>query len=681
MSILLSGLCCFSVTSQYAVSAEVEGLRQGKNAVSQRSLFKRAVKFSSIAAALLSQESPLLGLGKVRAESDADLDTQAFSLRGQGYKKGSKSALIKGNSPSSIDSKLQVRSLAKSSKKSKKKSKSCKTAFKEDRLILPQFDSDVGLENRKNRLEKNRERFKNVKRYHKYDLASSEAFELIRGPELIPGSDAYHMALLEANDINQRIGRNLAADEKMTKLLLSGAVPTQTVDDLANMFKAFEPEVPAPLGLSNWKDDASFGDMRRTYLGQKLRGLDSELFDLDLNAEDLAAILGHDKGLAATKLYGIDLMMVKKFNAADGRNYFVPGVQAMFFVDAHDRLMPLAIKLDTGLVYTPLDQDDEWMLAKLSLSVAELTWLSAIHFTETHLINEGIRVEMLRHLDRNHPVHALLEHHFKNMFGNSLLGLNALFTKGTTLDEISGWGAEGYTKFFANESIDGADFSHTLAKEISEQSLESLPNLRRNLYMGQVNKELRRFVGDYLQHYYGCNGNKNVKNDFELQNWAKAVADEQGANIKNFPDRFDSVEDLADAVSHIIYLITIKHHTMNASQMWHGTSIPGASFALWKPLPLEKGGDVKIRDFLPPDALTILKQAVLIRHFLWKLDKEESILYSYIRADLGESAASELREYQKGLLKVQDKMIEEEESKELIYKLVVPENLPGFIWI
>ena len=92
--------------------------------------------------------------------------------------------------------------------------------------------------------------------------------------------------------------------------------------------------------------------------------------------------------------------------------------------------------------------------------------------------------------------------------------------------------------------------------------------------------------------------------------------------------------------------------------------------------------NLDLRSFHPLDENTVVSNILLNEAFFMPLKKEGSLLYSYIRAELGDASDSEIKEFQRELLDVQDKIRVRENNKEGIeYEILTPENLFHFVWI
>ena len=73
--------------------------------------------------------------------------------------------------------------------------------------------------------------------------------------------------------------------------------------------------------------------------------------------------------------------------------------------------MPLAIKTNTGadLVYTPLDEPNDWMLAKLMFNVNDMFHSQMFHLVASHDISEAVHQAALHTLSDHHPIMLVLD--------------------------------------------------------------------------------------------------------------------------------------------------------------------------------------------------------------------------------------------------------------------------------
>ena len=73
--------------------------------------------------------------------------------------------------------------------------------------------------------------------------------------------------------------------------------------------------------------------------------------------------------------------------------------------------LPLAIKTNSGadLIYTPLDEPNDWLLAKMMFNVNDMFHAQIYHLTVTHDVSEGVHQAALHTLSENHPIMVVLD--------------------------------------------------------------------------------------------------------------------------------------------------------------------------------------------------------------------------------------------------------------------------------
>ena len=86
-------------------------------------------------------------------------------------------------------------------------------------------------------------------------------------------------------------------------------------------------------------------------------------------------------------------------------------VSALFYLDDKKNLLSLGIRTNVGanLTYTPLDKDNDWLLAKMMFNVADQFHLQIYHLTATHNVGEALHEAAMRTLSDKHPIMAVLD--------------------------------------------------------------------------------------------------------------------------------------------------------------------------------------------------------------------------------------------------------------------------------
>jgi hypothetical protein len=75
-----------------------------------------------------------------------------------------------------------------------------------------------------------------------------------------------------------------------------------------------------------------------------------------------------------------------------------------------NEFLPLAIKTNVGsdLIYTPLDEPNDWLLAKIMFNLNDLFQAQMYHLAASHCVGEIVHEAALRTLSDSHPILALL---------------------------------------------------------------------------------------------------------------------------------------------------------------------------------------------------------------------------------------------------------------------------------
>jgi hypothetical protein len=110
-----------------------------------------------------------------------------------------------------------------------------------------------------------------------------------------------------------------------------------------------------------------------------------------------------------------------------------------YFSVTSNSLIPLAIRMDVnGLIVTPKDGTEEWLLAKFNLN-AITTWRSqwVDHFTENHFAIQPITTSAYRTMATNHPVYIMVQEATKVNPGIIASGFQGLLTPVTGSADIN----------------------------------------------------------------------------------------------------------------------------------------------------------------------------------------------------------------------------------------------------
>jgi hypothetical protein len=188
---------------------------------------------------------------------------------------------------------------------------------------------------------------------------------------------------------------------------------------------------------------------------------------------------------------------------------------------------------------------------------------------------------------------------------------------------------------------------------------------------------MNRFVYGFLKNIY--KDDATFQKDYEIQNWAAAVASPSGGGIKGFTSTFSTLESLAEVITDIIIISTAQHNVINGIGTKESQSLPVKPHAFYKELPTAKGQVTNPREFLAPNAELILTELTLLYRFVIPIGKNSYFGFSYGN-ELG--ANEELVEsLQKELKQISANISQREKNNPRPFDVLDPINIPYHVWI
>lgn len=166
--------------------------------------------------------------------------------------------------------------------------------------------------------------------------------------------------------------------------------------------------------LTNFTDDRLFSMMRLSaspYRLKRVQPSDTLLFPVDSAVSITGLSLQQLK--AQGRLFLEDFSEMKELDPTDK---FGAGCQAYFYIDPKSGdFLPLAIRPlvkgreKSALVYTPKDQANDWMLAKMLMNQNDGWHTTWAHITQSHSAAEAPYLAAIRTLSDNHPVMVIMK--------------------------------------------------------------------------------------------------------------------------------------------------------------------------------------------------------------------------------------------------------------------------------
>ncbi|KAJ3117091.1 Arachidonate 5-lipoxygenase [Physocladia obscura] len=247
---------------------------------------------------------------------------------------------------------------------------------------------------------------------------------------------------------------------------------------------------------------------------------------------------------------------------------------ALFYHNSESfSLVPVAIQLEEGgEVFYPLEdaasEDNTWLLAKMWLGLAD----SHVHELNEHLLKTHLAIEpfglaLKRQLSPQHPIRKLMDPHFHstpqiNAEGRGIL-LNIISDAMSIGDSLVNFFIHNYKKWTFAEmnpvkqlekrGFDGAAPTSTLNRPGNFPWAEDARDL-----FEVISKHMGRFVDLFYKV------DENVAADTELQAWIYECS--QFHEGKNVPEKFETKNELRDALAMIAWTASAQHSTLNYPQ-------------------------------------------------------------------------------------------------------------------
>jgi arachidonate 15-lipoxygenase len=276
------------------------------------------------------------------------------------------------------------------------------------------------------------------------------------------------------------------------------------------------------------------------------------------------------------------------------------------------KLVPIAIILDNqpdSKIFTPLDKHLDWFIAKLCVQIADANHHEmSSHLARTHLVMEPFAIATARQLAANHPLGLLLRQHFRFMLTNNYLARKRLINQGGYVDRLlAGTLPESLqiTKD-AYTSWNLKDFA--FPTEIENRGMEDTGKLPHYPYRDDgmlLWEAIHKFVTDYLTVFYPTP--EDIQNDQELKNWAQELVSQKGGKVKGMPEQIDSINQLIEIVTTIIFICGPQHSAINYSQYEYLAFVPNMPLAAYQKIPTNKEeikDEKDLLQFLPPQKRT-----------------------------------------------------------------------------
>jgi len=387
------------------------------------------------------------------------------------------------------------------------------------------------------------------------------------------------------------------------------------------------------------------------------------------------------------KLYFTDYNILENIpqHNIDGVQLYYAVPIALFYLDKNSNLMPIAIQLfqnpgTENPIFLPTDHKNTWLLSKIFVANSDLlVHQCRFHLCGTHLIMESFLITTKRYLHISHPIRALLEPHFIYLLAINTRGFEKLVNKGGWFDRAVSVGVDGaYTamkKSYAIWKFEDLN-PHRFCEKRGVKDLEYYPYRDDACAVYDI---IKNFVSNIIKIYYKTPN--DLKDDYELQNWAKALVEEAKCDSLPGSGYIDNIETICEIVSSIIFNCSAQHAALNFSQYDYYGFVPNYPGALRLPAPKTKEPITEkvIIETLPSKSIS-LDQMVIMR-LLTNEDPEILPLGTADYLFATSEALNIINNFKQELNKLQIEIEKKNMRRKRPYPYLLPNKIPSSIAI
>ncbi len=363
-----------------------------------------------------------------------------------------------------------------------------------------------------------------------------------------------------------------AADSTLSVLQYKGL---KTLDDYTLLYdghwKTFLPHGPVPGILTNYTQDLLFSMERLSLSPYQVRRLNPSSDTLQITIDDDVAtnITGMtlQELLDAGRLFYADYRDQKNLTPTDR---YSAACDAFFYINqTSSDFLPLAIRTNVGsnLIYTPNDEPDDWLLAKIMYNVNDFWYAQWNHLASTHEVVQIAYLAAIRTLSDEHPVLALLNRIMYEVYAIQPLAATLLFLPGAVVDQVfayTGISAQEYSTDLYKNGGSGRFESNYFMTDLETRGLvnsdfgPALTSFPFYEDASTIYKAIHAFMTSFVDSYYSKDS--DVVADKEIQAWVKEA---QGpAECIDFPS-ITTKSALVDALTHMVSSNMIPPATPN----------------------------------------------------------------------------------------------------------------------
>ncbi|KAF4956916.1 hypothetical protein FGADI_3519 [Fusarium gaditjirri] len=421
------------------------------------------------------------------------------------------------------------------------------------------------------------------------------------------GTEAVKAHYIAFETAEAPVYQHIEQDVAHAQASLNGTLPLDSFEDYLKLYDGqWQNSVPDGLAegvLRNAKSDLLFSMERLSVHPESLRRVKPHE-RIALHVEDKIARKITTKTQSSLqregRLFIVDHSSLANLTLTKGR--YSGACEALFFIHpVSQEFLPLAIRPNNGspLVYTPLDEDNDWILAKILLNMNDVWHSQWYHLAASHLSSDLIYMSATRSFSDMHPVWGLIRRLGVNSFAYRVGASTSLINPGGDIEKNFPWNGDqaiNYSKQVWHSECAPwqVNYLETKLKRRGLIDCDYGPELESFPYYEDASVimgALRTFIIAYIDAYYPSDD--DIAADDELVAWFREAT--HAASIVDFPDSITTKSELVAVLSH------------------HAAVLPMHPLSLYQPLSKDKG----ISSIVPflPDLEASIQQIALVTAF------------------------------------------------------------------
>jgi arachidonate 15-lipoxygenase len=466
-------------------------------------------------------------------------------------------------------------------------------------------------------------------------------------------------------------------------------------------YEDFLPTLGKPEVIETYQTDSSFAEQRLSGVNPMVLRRITEMspkFPLTLKTLQTACepSLNLEKKLKDGHLYVADYTGV---SFVQGGTYltvkkYLPKPLAFFCWQKNSygnrgELIPVAIQIDpkpNSPIFTPRDKPMDWFVAKICVQIADANHHEmSSHLCRTHFVMAPFAIVTARQLAQNHPLGLLLRPHFQFMLAINDQGRQLLINPyqdgkpGGHVDRLLAGTLEESLKIFGNAYAEWSLDQFALPTELKNRGVDDVECLPHYPYRDDAMllwQAIHKFVSNFVGYYYKTP--EDLKRDYELQNWA---AELNSRKVKGVPVRIETVEQLIEIITTIIFTCGPQHSAVNFPQYDYIGYVPNMPFAAYRPIP-GKGeipDEKKLMEFLPPQGQADRQVKVISYLSVYQYDKLGYYDDQFNDAFRNTPVKLLIQQFQQDLTYVEHKIEANNRTRYIPYNYLRPSLVPNSI--